>query len=703
MHPIEFTPTHYAINGQPVYLNSGEFHYFRVPKSDWRRRMALFKAAGGNCLATYIPWLIHEPEEGTFAFGDVDWRDLEGFLQTAADAGLYVVARPGPYQYSELLYGGLPGWLIQNYPQLLARTLAGEPFGMPSVSYLHPLFLEKVRAWFAAVCPILARYTVAQGGPIALTQFDNELTGIHIWFGGLDYNAEALGFGQADGRYPRFLRARYGDIARLNAAYDAAYGDFVEVMPAPRAEDTPADVRRARDTFDFYTHATAEYAQTLCRMLREFGIDTPFIHNAANPEMNPYFLETIAALDEPFVLGSDHYYNLDQHWPQNNPTPQYARRVFLSCEELRLFGFPPTVLELPGGSASDWPPITPEDALACYLTNLAYGMKGHNVYIFTGGPNPPGVGESTDMYDYGAAIGADGDVRPLYAAQKALGDVIAQYPWLVEAERAGDCRLALDFEYARAERYYRPNYQTWELMERGPLTTAFCAGASPVCVNLDSDDWVTDVATPLIVVSAESMGRAKQERLMRFLQNGGKMLIMPTLPTLDETLEPCTVLADCLGATPVWLNVGRVVRAAVGGVVNVRHGAAYVSDTLPLETDVIGVNEYSGDVLAWHTTTDGGGQAIMLGLAWVHSKHEHTAMLRALLTRLGWEPRVVCSNPNIWTSLRVAGERGLLFILNLYSSPMEAEVSYRDATGALISTGTHRLGAMTVKVVEVHL
>jgi hypothetical protein len=179
------------------------------------------------------------------------------------------------------------------------------------------------------------------------------------------------------------------------------------------------------------------------------------------------------------VLGSDHYYNLDQHWPQNNPTPQYARRIFLSCEELRLFGFPPTVLELPGGSASDWPPITPEDALACYLTNLAYGMKGHNVYIFTGGPNPPGVGESTDMYDYGAAIGTDGDVRPLYAAQKALGDVIAQYPWLVEAERAGDCRLALDFEYTRAERYYRPNYQTWELMERGPLTTAFCAGASP--------------------------------------------------------------------------------------------------------------------------------------------------------------------------------------------------------------------------------
>src|SRR4029450_11514057 len=104
MQPITFDRHGYRIDGQPVYLYSGEFHYFSVPRADWRRRMQLFKQAGGNCIATYVPWLIHEPQEGEIPSGDQPYRDLEGFLQTAQEVGLYVIARPGPYQYSELKY-----------------------------------------------------------------------------------------------------------------------------------------------------------------------------------------------------------------------------------------------------------------------------------------------------------------------------------------------------------------------------------------------------------------------------------------------------------------------------------------------------------------------------------------------------------------------------------------------------------------------
>ncbi|MCL5996985.1 MAG: beta-galactosidase, partial [Chloroflexi bacterium] len=138
MEPITFDKDCYRIDGQPVYLYSGEFHYFRVPRADWRRRMQLFKEAGGNCIATYVPWLIHEPQEGNIVFGNVPpYRDLEGFLQTAREVGLYVIARPGPYQYSELKYDGLPGWLCENYPQLRAHTVDGKPFRTSSISYLH--------------------------------------------------------------------------------------------------------------------------------------------------------------------------------------------------------------------------------------------------------------------------------------------------------------------------------------------------------------------------------------------------------------------------------------------------------------------------------------------------------------------------------------------------------------------------------------
>ncbi|MBN2391830.1 MAG: beta-galactosidase [Anaerolineae bacterium] len=312
MHPITFDRASYRIDGAPVYLYSGEFHYFRVPRADWRWRMALFKEAGGNCLATYIPWLIHEPTEGTFVFGDAGpQHDLEAFFETAREMGLYVIARPGPYQYSELIYGGLPRWLYENYPRLRAKTYDGRDIGPMSISYLHPLFLEKARRWFAVVCPIIARHTVSKGGPVAFAQFDNELTGIHEWFGSLDYNTEAMGIGQAGGRYPRYLRTRYGDVAALNRAYGTAYTVFQDTpAPAPLSLAKPPDIRRMKDYFDFYLGTVAEYAQTLVAWMREFGIDTPMVHNAANPEMNAYFLETIDALGEDFVLGSDHYYNL---------------------------------------------------------------------------------------------------------------------------------------------------------------------------------------------------------------------------------------------------------------------------------------------------------------------------------------------------------------------------------------------------------
>ena len=122
---------------------------------------------------------------------------------------------------------------------------------------------------------------------------------------------------------------------------------------------------------------------------------------------------------------------------------------------LRLLGFPPTVMELPSGSMADWPPITPEDSKACYWANLAYGMKGSNYYILTGGPNPPGAGNTTDIYDYGAPIGASGDIRPLYQVQKEFGEWLKDQSWLMEADRESDCRLALDFTQARAENYWK--------------------------------------------------------------------------------------------------------------------------------------------------------------------------------------------------------------------------------------------------------
>ena len=703
---LGFDARSWLVGGKPAYVLSGEFHYFRVPKADWKRRMQLFKDAGGNCLATYVPWLLHEAVEGRFEFGG-ERLDFEGFCDTAHAVGLHVVARPGPYQYSELRYDGLPGWLYEGYPALRARRFDGSEIRTGSISYLHPLLLEKARRWFDRACPLVEKHTTRHGGPVALVQFDNELAGVHVWFGSLDYNAETMGFGRADGRYGRWLEARHGSLATLNRRYGTSFASFAEVKPAPDGPATLPESRRRRDYYDFYLSTIAEYAATLAGWMRGHGIDVPLVHNSGGPQMNAMFQETIAAVKGPFVLGSDHYYNLDQGWPQNNPTPQYALGCFYSLEMLRLLGFPPTVWELPGGSSSDWPPVTPRDAGAAYLANLALGMKGSNYYIFTGGENPPGAGTTTDLYDYGAAIGARGEIRPLYETQKEFATVLARHPWLPLAEREGDLRVGLSLDDCRADGWARghgelafANTDAFDLFRRGLLNTAFCASLSPVLVDLQSDAWTADLSTPVVVVAASSLRRSVQERLVRFVAAGGRLLLLPVLPTHDENLEPCTVLADALGGARVELAPDAFNRATVDGVVNVAKRDVFFAEP-PAGATVIGRDEISGRPIAWELRPAGGGQVVLLGLRWQHSNREQAAMLQALARRLGATPRVECSNPNVWTSLRSHEGRSVVFLLNLLSAPMEASVRCRPAgRDAWLDTGAHALEPMSVEVVD---
>ncbi len=685
MHPVSFDRSSYRIGGQPAYLLSGEFHYFRVPKTDWRRRMRLFKEAGGNTLATYIPWLLHEPEEGNFRFSGEDWLDLEGFLETAREMELYVIARPGPYQYSELIYDGLPGWLVKNYPEILARDISGRSFRQSSVSYLHPLFLQKVEAWFDQVCLILAKYTLASGGPIAFVQLDNEMAGIHEWFGTLDYHPVSMGFGKEDGRYPRFLQQRYGTLSNLNQSYASQAVSFNTVSPDVRTDTDPAvRTRKRKDYYDFYTSSLAEYATILAGLVRKHGITTPFVHNSGNPGMNAHFLETIQALGDQYLLGSDHYYNLNQEWPQNNPTPQYAVRSLISLEMLRAMGFPPTVFEIPGGSASDWPPVTPGDALAAYLVNLAYGMKGSNYYIFTGGPNPPGAGSTTDLYDYGAGIGAKGDIRPLYTVQKEFGAFIQERPWLVSAQRLCDVRFALDFEQPRSAYYWTETIpglvsqpEAWNYLRRGPLLSALCAGLSPALVDIDSPDWSADTVTPLIVAASSSMSASRQTRLTEFIRAGGHVLLGPVLPQVDEALFPCPILQEFLGTGGPAAAISEQARPSIAGVRNV-NGTAYTCPPPPV-AEILGVDEWSGKPIAWQWKYDSGGSLIYLGLNWLHAMREHERMLLAVLDRLGLRQLVYCSNPNIWAPIWVHEDKALCYLINLFTAPMTTSVSFQTS------------------------
>ena len=705
----EFTwdANNYEIDGKAAFLVSGEFHYFRVPREDWRKRLELFQKAGGNCVATYIPWGLHEQVEGEITFGNSPHTDLEGFLQLCAEMNILVLGRPGPYQYSELVYDGLPGWLCENYPELRAADQDGKEIRTSSVSYMHPLFLEKVANWFDRVCPLLAKYTLKRGGPLAMVQLDNELMGIHAWFGSYDYNPETLGLGRDDGRYATFLRKRFTTIEKLNEAWDTDYESFRTVRPTSiRGKNETCNIRRIKDEQEFYFGMCAEYMVWLSKKIKAAGIDCDLVHNSGNPSMNGWFREICEALEDDFLLGSDHYYNLGSDWAQNNPTPQYAVKMFHSLSVLRNWGYAPAVFEMPAGSASDWPPILPRDLTCCYQLNLALGMKGLNYYIFTGGPNPAGFGQNGDSYDYGAPVAADGTLRESYQTLVNFGQQLTEQSWLSKAEQVTDFHLGMVTEYARSESYSKEEYSgfgPWRAYThtlQGMLPTAFCASMSPGIVDLDIPFSADVFDQPLVVPAAACMSRKIQQRIIDYVLSGGQLLINPILPWMDENYEPCHLLIDFCG-TPDIQHVKNAGAVHIDGVQNVVNNSCFISANPPSDAEILGVETNSGCPAAWKRNYPNGGSVLWLGLEWRHSKNEHSRMFRNLLRRLNNKGSVVCcDNANIWTVLRSDGERRQLFLMNLYTDSLTANIKVQDANGRYIDLGKQHVDSMSVKMID---
>uniref|UniRef100_A0A8C3W482 Beta-galactosidase n=1 Tax=Catagonus wagneri TaxID=51154 RepID=A0A8C3W482_9CETA len=136
----------------------GSVHYFRVPRAYWRDRLLKMKACGLNTLTTYVPWNLHEPERGKFDFSEN--LDLEAFVLLAAEVGLWVILRPGPYICSEIDLGGLPSWLLQDSSMRLRTTYKG--------------FTEAVDLYFDHLMARVVPLQYKNGGPIIAVQVENE-------------------------------------------------------------------------------------------------------------------------------------------------------------------------------------------------------------------------------------------------------------------------------------------------------------------------------------------------------------------------------------------------------------------------------------------------------------------------------------------------------------------------------------------------
>ena len=152
---VRYDASAFILRGVDTFIYSLEFQYPRVMPREWADRFAKIRRAGFNAIDSYIFWNYHEREPGRF-----DFSELESFLQLAKEAGLFVIARPGPYVDAEFERGGFPAEVIaKRFP----------------VRSMHPESLRTSKHWYDQVLPVLRRHQITQGGSIILVQIENEM------------------------------------------------------------------------------------------------------------------------------------------------------------------------------------------------------------------------------------------------------------------------------------------------------------------------------------------------------------------------------------------------------------------------------------------------------------------------------------------------------------------------------------------------
>ncbi|KAG0484484.1 hypothetical protein HPP92_008563 [Vanilla planifolia] len=158
-----------VINGQRRVLFSGSIHYPRSTPEMWPELIRKAKEGGLDAIETYVFWNAHEPQRRQYNFdGNLD---IVRFIKEIQNAGLYAVVRIGPYVCAEWDYGGLPAWL-RHVPGLQMRT-NNQPFENEMKTFTT-LIVDMFKN---------ERLLAPQGGPIILTQIENEYGNIQDPYG----------------------------------------------------------------------------------------------------------------------------------------------------------------------------------------------------------------------------------------------------------------------------------------------------------------------------------------------------------------------------------------------------------------------------------------------------------------------------------------------------------------------------------------
>lgn len=661
----------FLLDDQPIFIHAGEFHYFRTPADQWTHRLGLLQTAGFNTVAAYIPWLWHQPQPEV---SDLDghthpMRNLAGFLDLATDMGFLIIARPGPYIMAETINEGIPPWVFSQYPG--AAFIGQDGKTQNIASYLHPDFLRCVEAWYQAVFQVLEPRQITRGGKIVMVQLDNEM-GMIQWVRNLvDTNPDTLN------RFVHYLHEAYGEqlVQRYTSANLTGYlREQITQPQPPHAALVIEDYRR------FYRVYLRDYMTFLWERAIAHGMDTPpvvNIHGFGNGGKTfPIGLSQLVD-----VMGIDGMVSATDVYPIFIGEGNF-HQLLLVNEMTKALQNPQQALfsiEFQAGGSQDFSGAQTSLYDLHSRLCISAGMRAINHYLFFDGENDP-VLSPVKRHNWGHPVRKDGTLRRHYFRYAELSRVLTAYEAdLVRARPKtittigfllDDYMTEVNNAFTRLPTdilTHQRDVILFDFLARGLALTHRPFDA----LELSRAD-LNAAQTPILwVMMEQECDAATQEKLVEYVRQGGRLILVGRMCIETFDHQPCAILQDAIG-------IQRVNNTAPFSQSTIH---AFDERDIPVSF----LETYQGDFDEVFATSEGGqivgfirqigtGQVMVFGAALAANTPEDLEILHQMANRMGCPTLFTMSE---WADVRLSeGENGsFLFVNNYWEDPLETTIS----------------------------
>ncbi len=567
---IELTEQQFKIDGKAVLVMCGEIHYFRLAREDWEDRIVKLKEAGCNAVASYIPWICHEPVRGQVDLtGTLRAElDLGAFIDLCASYGLYFFARPGPFIMAEMKKEGIPYWVYDEVPDAIPIGWDEAKPTTPTLDYLAPGFLEAAQDWYREVLTVIAPRTYPNGGNVIALQLDNEI-GMLSWVSNTpDLTDNVL----ADFATWLDSKKTYG--------YPFATADIAANKALIRSPKEDYSAKLHQDLGYYMRDRFRRYVETLRKYAESFGITgIPFVVNihGTGGGRGYTFPIGISQLyesythDDGYLPGSDIYFG---DFTMENFQDLYLINAFMTATNRD--GQPISSVEFNCGDGNFGDNLGGRyDISAADLKArlcIAQGNRLINYYLMAGGYNYEmdeyrqdgnnRIAITGERHGFAAPISPEGELNYTYPRMaESIKTIMAHSDKLAEMDEEHD-----NLHFAFIPDYYMTEYTypssaiaqaikqnieanrasgSWDIVAKSLLLNSYRFGA----IDIQNREFSAEKYPVIVLPCARYLARDIQERLVTYLETGGALFIYGELPLYDMEGISCQILAEALGAT----------------------------------------------------------------------------------------------------------------------------------------------------------